>query len=142
MAHLVGSWSEDKSRQVGAVIVGKAKEVRSIGFNGLPRGISADVELRHSAENGEKYHWFEHAERNAIYNAARIGIGTLGCEMYCTLFPCSDCLRAIVQSGMFALNTYEPPSEDLYFLRSFEVSLEMAREVGLEIRVFEPASLA
>lgn len=139
MAHLVGSWSEDKSRQVGAVIIGKAKEVRSVGFNGLPRGISADIGLRHSAENGEKYHWFEHAERNAIYNAARVGISTLGCEMFCTLFPCSDCLRAIVQSGMVALNTYEPPWEDLHYLRSFEVSLEMAREIGLEIRVFEPA---
>ena len=71
-----------------------------------------------------------------------LAIGILGCEMYCTLFPCSDCLRAIVQSGMVALNTYEPPSEDLYFVRSFEVSLEMAREAGLEIRVFEPASIA
>ena len=39
MAHLVDSWSEDKSLQVGAVIVGKAKEVRSVGFNGLPRYI-------------------------------------------------------------------------------------------------------
>ena len=141
MAHLIGSWSEDKSRQIGAVIVGQAKEVRSVGFNGLPRGISANVERRHSKDGGEKYYWFEHAERNAIYNAARVGIATSGCEIYCTLFPCSDCLRAIVQSGMHTLKTYAPPEQDAYFQRSFEVSLEMAHEAGLKILAFDPASL-
>lgn len=137
MAQLIGSWSEDKSRQIGSVIVGEAKELRSIGFNGLPRGISANVDYRHSKENGEKYHWFEHAERNAIYNAARAGISTSGCEIYSTLFPCSDCLRAIIQSGIIVLNTYVPPENDSFFKRSFEVSLEMAQEAGLKIRVFE-----
>lgn len=141
LAHLIGSWSEDKSRQIGSVIVGPAKEVRSVGFNGLPRGISADVEHRHSKENGEKYYWFEHAERNAVYNAARVGIATAGCEMYCTLFPCSDCLRAIVQSGLSTLNTYAPPERDSYFQRSFEVSLEIAQEAGLSIRVFDPSNI-
>ncbi|MCF6273849.1 MAG: deaminase [Rhodobacteraceae bacterium] len=136
MCHLIASWSEDKSRQVGAVIIGPDKEVRSIGFNGLPRGIFSDIEKRHSSKNGEKYYWFEHAERNAIYNAARAGIATKNCEMYCTVFPCSDCLRAIIQSGIIKLHTYLPPEKDPHFHRSFEVSIEMAREVGLEVFVY------
>jgi dCMP deaminase len=138
MAHLIGSWSEDKSRQIGAVVVGEAKEVRSIGFNGLPRRIAASVDARHSRDDGEKYYWFEHAERNAIYNAARAGISTLNCEIYSTLFPCSDCLRGIVQSGIIRLKTYLPPMEDKQFKRSFEVALEMAAEAGLEIEIFDP----
>lgn len=141
MAHLIGSWSEDKSRKIGAVIVGQAQEVRSIGFNGLPRGVSGSIEHRNSKENDEKYYWFEHAERNAIYNAARVGIATGDCEIYSTLFPCSDCLRAIVQSGITTLKTYAPPDEDAYYKRSFEVSLEIAHEAGLKVFVFDPASL-
>ncbi|MEP1963226.1 deoxycytidylate deaminase [Tateyamaria sp.] len=141
MAHLIGSWSEDKGRKVGAIIVGQAQEVRSIGFNGLPRGVSDAVDQRYSKENGEKYYWFEHAERNAIYNAARVGIATGDCELYSTLFPCSDCLRAIVQSGIKILKTYAPPDQDAHYKRSFEVSLEIAHEAGLKVFVFEPRSL-
>lgn len=141
LAHLIGTWSEDKSRQIGAVVVGPANEVRSIGFNGLPRGVSAAIDSRHSREGGEKYYWFEHAERNAIYNAARVGIATGGCTLYSTLFPCSDCLRALVQSGVGTLKTFAPPADDAYYQRSFEVSLEIAGEAGLAILVYERAAV-
>ena len=137
LAKLIGSWSEDKSRQIGAVIVGPAKEVRSVGFNGLPRRISAHIDSRHTRNDGEKYYWFEHAERNAIFNAARVGIATEDCTIYSTLFPCSDCLRGIIQSGIVSLKTSLPPKDDEYFARSFEVALEMATEANLEIQVFE-----
>lgn len=137
LAHLIGSWSEDKSRQIGAVVVGPAQEIRSTGFNGLPRGVSGEQQSRHSRDDGEKYFWFEHAERNAIYNAARVGIPLLGCEIYSTLFPCSECLRGIVQSGLSKLKTYAPPEGDPYYRRSFEVSLDIAWEAGLEIWVYD-----
>ena len=141
LAYLIGTWSEDKSRQIGAVIVGPANEVRSIGFNGLPRRVSAAVESRHSRDGGEKYYWFEHAERNAIYNAARVGIATNECQLYSTLFPCSDCLRALVQSGIVTLKTFKPPADDVHFQRSFEVSLEIAAEAGLSILVYDPGEV-
>jgi dCMP deaminase len=51
-------------------------------------------------ERPEKYYWFEHAERNAIYNAVRVGIPLKGCRMYVLGVPCMDCARAIVQSGI------------------------------------------
>ena len=47
-----------------------------------------------------KYKWTEHAERNAIYNAARIGMSLKGCTIYVTHLPCADCTRAIVQVGI------------------------------------------
>jgi dCMP deaminase len=80
MAKLVASKSKDRSRKVGCVIVGPDNEVRSVGYNGFPRGIADHIEWRH--ERPAKYKWTEHAERNAIYNSARAGIRTEGCRIY------------------------------------------------------------
>ena len=76
LAHTVKKKSKDKNTQIGAVIVGTDKEIVSTGYNSFPRGINDGVSERQ--ERPEKYHWFEHGERNAIYNAARIGVVTLG----------------------------------------------------------------
>lgn len=134
---LLASWSEDQSRKVGAVIVGQGNEIRSTGYNGFPRKVDASVPLRHSREDGEKYLWFEHAERNAVYNAARFGASLEGCRIYCSLFPCADCVRAIIQSGIIELNTYLPPESDLKYQRSFEVSQIMLKESGVNLRYFK-----
>jgi len=91
--------SKDKRTQIGVVIVGKDNEIVSTGYNSFPRGIVDDSDERQ--ERPEKYFWFEHAERNAIYNAARIGVSTLGTTMYMTCgMSCSDCARAIINSGV------------------------------------------
>jgi dCMP deaminase len=142
LCSLVGSWSEDKSRQIGAVIVGNANEVRACGFNGLPRGVNGSVDDRHSREAGEKYHWFEHAERNAIYNAARIGVAVSGCRMYVSLHPCAECARAIIQVGIISVHTFTPPANDEYFQRSFEITKTMFSEARIELFVYEPTKLA
>ena len=91
--------SKDNKTKIGVVIVGKDNEIVSTGYNSFPRGINDDVEERQ--ERPEKYFWFEHAERNAIYNAARIGVSTLGTTMYMTCgISCADCARAIINSGI------------------------------------------
>ena len=88
-----------RDTQIGAVIVGKDKEIVSTGYNSFPRGI--DDNIRERQERPEKYFWFEHAERNAIYNAARIGVSTKGCTMYLSCgVPCSDCARGIINAGI------------------------------------------
>ena len=74
LAHHLATWSIEKGRRVGTVIVGPDNEVRSTGFNGLPRGVRDDLEERHSRITGAKYIWSCHAEQNAIFNAARIGV--------------------------------------------------------------------
>ena len=95
LAHQVKLKSKDERTQIGAVIVGEDKEIVSTGYNSFPRGLDDSIKLRQ--ERPEKYYWFEHAERNAIYNAARIGVSTKGCTMYLSCgIPCVDCARGII----------------------------------------------
>jgi dCMP deaminase len=94
----VAAASKDTSTKVAAIIVGPNDDIRSTGFNGFPRGINDDVNERH--ERPEKYFWFEHAERNAIYNAARHGTALDKCRIYVSAVPCMDCARGIIQSGI------------------------------------------
>lgn len=99
LAHTIKKKSKDVNTQIGVVIVGKDKEIISTGYNSFPRGINDDISRRQ--ERPEKYYWFEHAERNAIYNAARIGVSTKGSTMYLSCgIPCSDCARAIINAGI------------------------------------------
>lgn len=100
-AYTAARKSKDTRTQVGAVIVGPDHETRSTGYNGLCRGMDdADMAL-YTPEMKELF--FEHAERNAIFNAALIGVSTKNCTMYVTLFPCPPCARAIAQAGISKL---------------------------------------
>lgn len=99
IAHMVKLKSKDKYTQIGAVVVGKDNQIVSTGYNSFPRGIDDTLDERQ--ERPEKYYWFEHAERNSLYNAALIGVSTKGCTMYLTCgIPCSDCSRGIINSGI------------------------------------------
>jgi dCMP deaminase len=95
---VVGLRSKDPNTQLGCIIVGPKKEIRSTGYNSFPRGIRDDVPER--LVRPTKYLWIEHAERNAICNAARAGTATEGCTIYVEIMPCMDCARAIVQAGI------------------------------------------
>ena len=94
----VASWSKDKSMKVGAIIVDSDHNVRSVGYNGFPRGVNDDIESRH--ERPTKYKFTEHAERNAVYAAARMGTSINECSLYMAWYPCGDCARAIIQAGI------------------------------------------
>ena len=95
---VVASRSKDPNTQIGCVIVGPNHEIRSTGYNSFPRGIRDDVPER--LVRPAKYLWIEHAERNAICNAARAGTATEGCTIFVEIMPCMDCARAIVQAGI------------------------------------------
>ena len=91
--------SKDIRTQIGAVIVGADKQIVSTGYNSFPRNIVDDNEDRQVRP--EKYFWMEHAERNAIYNAALNGVSTKGTSIYLTcVIPCSDCARGIINAGI------------------------------------------
>jgi dCMP deaminase len=98
ICRVVGLRSKDPNTQLGCIIVGPAHEIRSTGYNSFPRGIRDDVPER--LVRPAKYLWIEHAERNAICNAARAGTATEGCTLYVEIMPCMDCARAIVQAGI------------------------------------------
>lgn len=129
----IAQWSEDRDFQVGAVVVGPDHEIRSTGYNGFPRGVSADDSRRYDRSSGEKFYWFEHAERNAIYNAARMGTPLAGTKIYVNRYPCADCARAIIQSGITAVVCPEPPEFDGALDYSFKVSGQMLGEAGVQL---------
>lgn len=139
IANQVKKKSKDQNTQIGAVIVGKGKEIVSTGYNSFPRGINDDVLQRQ--ERPEKYYWFEHAERNAIYNAARIGVSTEGCTMYVTCgIPCADCARGIINAGIILLVCEKHPTvaTDVRWQQHSERSLQMFREAGVQV-VYYPS---
>ena len=99
LAHLSAMRSKDPSTQVGAVIVDQEHKVVGIGYNGLPIGCSDD-EFPWDREGGmleTKYAFVVHAELNAILNSTR---NLHGCTLYVSLFPCNECAKAIIQSGI------------------------------------------
>ena len=132
LAEHVGSWSKDRGRQVGCAIVAPDNTVVAIGYNGFPRGLDDDNEERHSRP--AKYLWTEHAERNAIYAAARKGTPIVGCRMYLPWFPCADCARGIVQVGLVEVIGRQPELSDPRWGPDFKVSLELLEEAGVSIR--------
>jgi len=132
LAQFVGNWSKDRSTKVGCIIVGPNNEVRAIGYNGFPRGISDEDDEKHSRP--AKYLWTEHAERNAIYHAALIGVALKGCRMYLPWFPCMDCARAIVQSGISQLVAFSPELEHPKWGNDFRSSIALLREAGVQVK--------
>ena len=90
--------SKDPGTQVGACIVGADNLIMSVGYNGMPRGCSDDEFpwLREGDDN--KFYYVCHAELNAILNSG--GRDLRGCRIYATLFPCNECAKAIIQSGI------------------------------------------
>jgi dCMP deaminase len=131
MACLVATWSKDMSRKVGAVIVDDHQRVVSLGWNGFPRGVNDDVQSRH--EKPTKYLYSAHGEQNAISNAAANGARLRGCVIYSTLYPCADCARMIIQSGITKVYTVEPNWDDATYKDSFAAAKIMFAEVGVEV---------
>jgi len=132
LALLVSTWSKDKSTKVGCVIVNKRNKVVSLGYNGFPIGFNDEVEYRH--ERPQKYAYTEHAERNAIYSAAELGVSLSGCTMYLSWFPCPDCARAIIQSGISGIICTANDIDNARWKDGFDKSREMLEECGVNIR--------
>ena len=99
LAHLSARRSKDPSTQVGACIVDDNNHVVSIGYNGFPRGCSDDDFPwdREGDVLDTKYAFVVHAELNAILNSKT---NVEGCTVYVSLFPCNECAKAIIQSGI------------------------------------------
>ena len=93
--------SKDPNTQVGACIVNGDNHIVSVGYNGLPRGCSDDEypwDRTADTPNKTKYTFVCHAELNAILNAG--GNSLKDCRIYVALFPCNECAKAIIQSGI------------------------------------------
>jgi dCMP deaminase len=138
IARQTAQWSKDRSRQVGCVIVGPQRDIRATGYNGFPRGVNDNIESRHNRP--AKYLWTEHAERNAIYNAARFGVPLECCTIYLPWYPCVECARAIIQCGLTAVVAVEPDWDDPKYGEEFRTAREMLKEVDMIVRYVKGAA--
>ena len=100
IALLASMRSKDPNTQVGACIVSRENIILSTGYNGFPKGCSDDEYPweRDGADNETKYPYVVHAELNAILNSG--GRSLKDARIYVALFPCNECAKAIIQSGI------------------------------------------
>lgn len=100
LAILSSMRSKDTHTKVGACIVNEKKRVVGLGYNGMPNDCSDDEMPWAFGETNlnTKYYYVVHAELNAIMNSNQFDL--TNCTLYTTLFPCCDCCKAIIQSGI------------------------------------------
>ena len=98
IAMLAARRSKDPNTQVGACIVSPDNIIISTGYNGMPKGCSDDEYSWEREGEDTKYPYVVHAELNAILNAN--GRDLRGSRLYVALFPCNECAKAIIQSGV------------------------------------------
>lgn len=133
VAMLSSQRSKDPNTQVGACIVDQRRRIVAVGYAGFPTGCSDD-ELpwdREGAPLQTKYPFVCHAELNAILN--RNSADLCGCTMYTTLFPCNECAKAIIQSGISEVVYLSDKYRDSDSDKAARIMFDMA---GVRIRKF------
>ena len=137
IASLSAMRSKDPSTQVGACIVNSDKRILSMGYNGMPRCCSDDEFPwdRNGVPLDSKYLYVCHAELNAILNCA---VGSVrGCTVYVTLFPCNECAKAIIQSGIAEIVYMDDKYADT---DSVMASKKMFDAAGVKYRLYEKSN--
>ena len=131
VARLASMRSKDPNTQVGACIVSGENKILSIGYNGFPIGCSDDEFpwAREGEELDRKYVYTVHSELNAILNYR--GGSLEGAKMYVTLFPCNECAKAIIQSGIRELIYDENKYADTVAVMA---SVRMLQAAGVKVR--------
>lgn len=135
----IATWSKDQSTKVGSVVVTKDRRIVSTGYNGPPRGVDDDPvnhPERHDRE-ASKYLFFEHAERNALYNAANLGVSVRDCTAYITMAPCTDCARGLINSGIRrVVYITEDNASNQRWAANTQIATDMMSEAGVWITPF------
>ena len=135
VAMLSGMRSKDPNTQVGACIVNSDNIIISTGYNGFPYGCSDDVFSWEREGEDTKYAYVAHAELNAILNAT--GKNLRGARIYVDLFPCNECAKAIIQSGIkevvYLYDKYADTMATLASKRMLESSGVKTRQLITEI---------
>lgn len=136
IALLSAQRSKDVNTQVGACIVSREKKILSLGYNGMPTGCNDDEmpwEREGDAIN-TKYMYVCHAELNAILNRGDVSLANS--ILYVTLFPCNECAKAIIQSGIkeivYMSDKYASQANTIVSKRLFDM-------VGIKYRQYEPS---
>lgn len=128
--------SKDPNTQVGACIVNEDNIILSTGYNGFPKGCDDDMfpwERENDEVNKTKYPYVVHAELNAILNSG--GRSLKGAKIYVALFPCNECAKAIIQSGIKEVVYL---SDKYAETNSTRASKHMMTSAGVTYRPLEP----
>lgn len=136
VAKLSAKRSKDPNTQVGCCIVNNDKRIVAVGYNGLPRNCDDNDfpwNCREGALQDTKYAYVVHAELNAILNATT---PLTGCTLYVTLFPCNECMKAIIQAGIkevvYEDNKYDGKDFDLASKKMQQSANVKVRQVKLD----------
>lgn len=133
MAKVIAERSKDPSTQAGAVVVNSNNIIVGAGYNGFPRGIEDEDNFPYERDGDfldTKYAYICHAEENAIYNA---NASTKGGRIYCTLFPCNECAKTIIQNGIKEV-IYD--SDKHAKLPAFQASRKLLKAAGVKTRQY------
>lgn len=124
-------FSKDNSTKVGAITIeSDTLQIKSFGYNGLPRKINETPERW---DKPNKYSYVVHAEANMICNASLNGISLSNSILVVTLYPCNECAKLIIQSGIKTIITRPPNLQSEKWGNSFKTSMEMFNELGFTI---------
>jgi len=126
VALLSAKRSKDPSTQVGACIVSNKNKIVGAGYNGLPIGCDDDDFPWEKTGDflDTKYPYICHAELNAILN--NIGMDLKGCKIYTALFPCNECSKAIIQSGITEVIYLSDKYEGTDIFKASKIMLDKA----------------
>lgn len=128
-------FSKDPSTKVGCIIIAPdSLQILSCGYNGLPRYI--DEKINERWEYPLKGYYCEHAERNCLYNACRSGVKLENSIAIVSLYPCHDCARGLIQSGITTIITFEPNFDHERWGQSFKISSQLFEESGIKVITF------
>lgn len=130
---LAARYSDDPRTKNGAVLVGKGRQWIQGGVNKLPNMVLRTPNRIVAPDKGL---YMEHAERSAIYVAARLGLSTDGATMYCPWFACAECARAIIEAGIVEVvgHTRHRELTDAKWLDTIRQADNMLREAGVRTR--------
>ncbi len=134
VAKVIAKRSKDPNTQNGACLVDKNNIIIGLGYNGFPRGCGDDV-LPWAREGGfcdTKYAYVVHAEANAILNT---NADTRGAKTYCTLFPCNECAKILIQKGIAEI-IYE--SDKYHDDEKWQAARRMLDAAGIKYRQYTP----
>lgn len=141
MCYEVACRSPDASTHSGAFITKQDNTPVSFGYNGVPRKVKLTPERQ---KRPEKYFFFEHAERNALYNAGRNGVPLIDCKLYINWVPCSDCARGIIQSGITEVVIHKQGMDAFLLSRNesvwsdhYKPVFEMFKESNVKVRWYD-----
>lgn len=131
-------FSKDPNTKVGAICIAPdTLHIKSIGYNGFPRKFTENDD-KWSKE--KKYSYVVHAEANMICNASLNGVSLQNSILVCTMYPCHECAKLLIQAGITTIIT-KNPDKNSKWLDSFNISKEMFNELNIDLILLEENEL-